>query len=42
VAAAHRVPEHHSPVAVWVVRGIAVAIVAGLLVALLLIVSAVT
>jgi hypothetical protein len=42
VAAAHRVPSHHSSVAVWIVRAIAVAIVAGLLVALLLIVSAVT
>jgi hypothetical protein len=41
-AAAHRIPEHRSPVAVWVVRGIAVAIVAALFVALLLIVSAVT
>jgi hypothetical protein len=41
-AAAHRLPSHRSPVAVWVVRGIAVAFVAGLLVALLLIVSAVT
>ena len=41
-AAAHRVPSHRSPVAVWVVRAIAVAFVAGLLVALLLIVSAVT
>jgi hypothetical protein len=41
-AAAHRVPSHHSPVAVWAVRLIAVAFVAGLLVALLLIVSAVT
>jgi hypothetical protein len=41
-AAAHRVPSHRSPVAVWLVRGIAVLFVAGLLVALLLIVSAVT
>ncbi|HEX5617710.1 MAG TPA: hypothetical protein VFX51_04790 [Solirubrobacteraceae bacterium] len=41
-AAAHRVPNHRSPVAVWAVRAIAVAFVAGLLIALLLIVSAVT
>jgi DNA repair exonuclease SbcCD ATPase subunit len=41
-AAAQRLPSHRSPVAIWVVRAIAVAIVAGLLVALLLIVSAVT
>jgi hypothetical protein len=41
-AAAHRIPSHRSPVAVWVVRGIAVAFVAGMLIALLLIVSAVT
>jgi len=41
-AAAQRLPSHRSPVAVWVVRAIAVAFVAGLLVALLLIVSAVT
>jgi hypothetical protein len=41
-AAAHRVPSHRSPVAIWAVRAIAVAFVAGLLIALLLIVSAVT
>jgi hypothetical protein len=41
-AAAQRLPTHRSPVAVWVVRGIAILFVAGLLVALLLIVSAVT
>jgi hypothetical protein len=41
-AAAHRVPTHHSPVAVWVVRGIAVAFVVGLLIALLILVSALT
>jgi hypothetical protein len=39
-AAAHRVPEHRSPAAVWVVRGIAIAFVVGLLIALVLIVSA--
>jgi hypothetical protein len=41
-AAAQRVPEHRSAAAVWVVRGIAVAFVAGLLIVLLLIVSALT
>jgi hypothetical protein len=40
-AAAQRVPTHRSTAAVWIVRGIAVAIVGGLLVALLQIVSAV-
>jgi DNA repair exonuclease SbcCD ATPase subunit len=40
-AAAARVPSHRSPVAVWAVRAIAVAFVAGLLIALLIIVSAV-
>jgi hypothetical protein len=39
-AAAQRIPEHRSPAAVWVVRGIAVAFVIGLLIVLLLIVSA--
>jgi hypothetical protein len=42
MAAAHRVPEHHSQAGVWMARAAAVAIVAVLLVALLLIVSAVT
>jgi hypothetical protein len=41
-AAAHRVPRHRSGVAVWAVRLIAIAFVAGLLAALLLIVNAVT
>jgi hypothetical protein len=42
VAAAQRVPEHHgSPIAVWGVRLAAVALVAGLAVALLIIISAV-
>jgi hypothetical protein len=40
-AAAHRVPSHKSPAAVWVVRAIALAIVIGLLIALLQIVNAV-
>jgi hypothetical protein len=41
-AAAQRVPNHSSPVAIWVVRAIAVALVAGLLIVLLMIVNAVT
>ena len=41
-AAAHRVPSHRSAVAVWAVRLIAIAFVAGLLAAMLLIVNAVT
>jgi hypothetical protein len=41
-AAAQRVPTHRSPAAVWVVRGIAIAFVAGLLIALLILVSALT
>ncbi len=42
VAAAQRVPEHHgSAIAVWGVRLAAVALVAGLLVAALIIISAV-
>jgi hypothetical protein len=41
-AAAHRVPSQSSPVGIWVVRGIAVALVAGLLIVLLMIVNAVT
>jgi hypothetical protein len=40
-AAAQRVPSHTSPVAVWVVRAIAVALVAGLLIVLVMIVNAV-
>jgi hypothetical protein len=39
-AAAHRVPSHQSPTATWVVRAIALAIVVGLLIALLQIVNA--
>jgi uridine phosphorylase len=42
IAAAHRVPSHRSPVAIWVVRGIALALVAGLLIVLLMIVNAVS
>jgi hypothetical protein len=39
-AASHRVPQaHRSPAAVWAIRGAALLLVAGLLVALLLIVS---
>jgi hypothetical protein len=41
-AAAHRVPSQQSPAGVWVVRAIALAIVIGLLIALLQIVNAVT
>jgi hypothetical protein len=41
-AAAQRVPSRQSPVAIWVVRAIALAIVIGLLIALLQIVNAVT
>jgi hypothetical protein len=40
--AAHRTPEaQHSPVNLWLVRGTAIVLVAALLVALVLIVSAV-
>lgn len=42
VAAAQRVPSHASPVATWVVRGIALLLVAGLLIVLLMIVNAVS
>lgn len=42
VAAAQRVPSHTSPVATWVVRGIALVLVAGLLIVLLMIINAVS
>ena len=41
-ASAHRVPTHRSPTAVWVARGVAVAFVVGMLIVMLLIVSALT
>jgi outer membrane murein-binding lipoprotein Lpp len=42
VAAAQRVPSHTSATATWVVRGIALVLVAGLLIVLLMIVNAVS